>query len=372
MLKFLKALAIFTGTLIGVGIFGLPYVASQAGFFVIIFYFFVLSGIVTLTHLIYGEICLKSDGHHRFPGYIKEYFGTNWERFSLLLMILGLGGALLAYLIVGGKFLNSFFSPFLGGNEIIYSLIFFSIGSYLIFHGIKAISGIELFLLIVFFCIIALFFIRAIPFIDVNNLININLNFFGFSYGVILFSLWAITIVPEIREIVGKDQKVLKKVIVSGILISVITYLIFIFIALGVSGANTSEEAISGLVSVLGNNILKVGFLFGIITCFTSFLTIGLTFKKIFWYDFGLSEKKSWFIACFFPLLLFLIGFREFIDVIAFTGALAIGGEGIMIVFLYKAFLKKEFSKKMNPMFYILPLFFTVGIFLEIFYFITR
>jgi len=38
-MKFLKALAVFLGTVIGVGIFGLPFVASKAGFFIVLFYF---------------------------------------------------------------------------------------------------------------------------------------------------------------------------------------------------------------------------------------------------------------------------------------------------------------------------------------------
>lgn len=372
MLDFFKALAVFTGTIIGVGMFSLPYVASQAGFFVVLFYFLFLSGIAILIHLIYGRISLGTEGLHRLPGYTKEYLGPKWEKASFLLIGLGLTGALLAYLIVGGKFLNSLFAPSFGGNEFIYTFLFFSIGAYFIFRGIKAISGIELFLLIAFFAVIFLFFIKAQPFINVNHLLSIDWKLFTLPYGVVLFSLWGSGIVPEIKEMVNGDQKTLEKVIIYGILISAVTYLIFIFAVLGATGLNTSKEAVSGLVSVLGGNVLKVGFLFGIIACLTSFLTLGLTLKKILWYDLGLSSKLSWFLTCFFPLFLFLIGLRGFIDIIAITGALAIGAEGIIIIFMYQAFLKKKFSKKMNPILYLLPLFFILGVAFELFYFFIR
>ena len=36
VIDFFKALSVFLGTVIGVGIFGLPYVASKAGFFLLI------------------------------------------------------------------------------------------------------------------------------------------------------------------------------------------------------------------------------------------------------------------------------------------------------------------------------------------------
>ena len=175
----------------------------------------------------------------------------------------------------------------------------------------------------------------------------------------------------EIKEILKGDKKMFKKVIISGILISAIICLSFIFIIFGASGPFTSKEAISGFAQATGNHIIKFGFIFGIIACFTSFIAIGLTLKKIFWYDLNLSKNLAWLIACFVPLLLFLAGFRAFIDIIGFTGALAIGGEGIIIVFLYKEFLKKKSLPRMNPLAYSLIGFFILGIALEIFYFIS-
>jgi len=382
MLNFLKALAVFVGTIIGVGIFGLPYVASKAGFFITLFYFLLMSGIVIVIHLIYGEICLETKGLHRLPGYVNKYLGNGWKNLSFLLIWLGLTGASLAYLIVGGEFLKFLFAPYFGGNTLIYTLIFFTAGSYLIFRGIKSISQIELFLLFLLFVILIIFFLKALPFINSDYLKTIDWRFLTFPYGVILFSLWGSAVVPELKEMLERNprtknfsgetgKKKLKKVIISGISISALAYLFFIFIIFGTCGINTSKEAIFGFSQILGNSIVGLGFIFGIIACFTSFLTLGLALKKVFWYDFGLSKNLSWVIACFLPLFLFLIGMREFIDVIGVTGAFAIGGEGIIIVFLYKAFLEKKFSKKINPLLYLLPTFFIIGIGLQIFYFVV-
>lgn len=372
MLKFLKSLSVFAGTIIGVGIFGLPYVTLKAGFPVVLLYFLLLSGIVVLIHLIFGEICLGTKELHRLPGYAGQFLGARWKEITLMVMGLGLTGVLLAYLIVGGEFLTFFFAPYFGGNPLIYTLLFFSLGSFLIFRGTKIISQVELFLVILFFVILILFFIKAFPFINIENFKEIDFGFFTFPYGVILFSLWGSAIIPEIKEMVRGDKRLFRKVIISGILIVAIIYLFFIIICFGASGQNTSEEAISGLASALGDNIIRLGFIFGTITCFTSFLTLGLTLKKIFWYDFGLPHKPAWLITCFLPLLLFLLGFRRFIDVIGLTGAVALGAEGIIIIFLYQKFLKEKFLEKMNPLLYLLPLLFILGIIFEIFYFITK
>lgn len=368
-MKFLKALAIFLGTIVGVGIFGLPFIAFKAGFFIVVGYFVVMAIVAILINVIYGRVILGTNENHRFPGYVQEYLGLGWKKFSFVVMALGLMGALLAYLIVGGQFLFSYFGSLLGGNVILYTLLFFSIGAFLVFRGVRSISSIELILLCLLFFILAAFFIKAFPFIDIDNFRGFNLEYVFFPYGVVLFSLWGTSMIPEIKEMIHGSNISLNKIIISGILISALIYIFFIYIIQG--GSNiVSEDAISGLETVLGSNIIRLGFLFGIITCFTSFITLALTLKKVLWYDFGLNKNLSWFLTCFIPLGFFFLGFREFIGIIGFTGAIALGIEGIIIVFLYKQYLKKRLCKRMNPLFYLLSGTFLLGIVLEILLFL--
>ncbi|MCK4355406.1 amino acid permease [Candidatus Parcubacteria bacterium] len=385
MLNSLKALAIFTGTIIGVGIFGLPYIASKASFFVVFLFFLLITVIVTIVHLLFAKVCLGTKNIHRLPGYVNEYFGKPWGKITVLITGLGITGASLAYLIVGGEFLKFLFSPYFGGSAVVYGLLFFCLGAYFIFRGIRSISIFELLLLLVLFVILLIFFARALPFITIENLQTsvLDWRFLAMPYGVILFSLWGLSVVPALKEIICRDflsgkidiktnKKRVNKVIIYGILIAALAYLFFIFIILGVCGGDTSKDAMSGFSQTLGNSVISLGFIFGLIACFTSFITLGLVFKKTLWYDFGLPKNLSWFIVCFLPLFFYLLGFKEFIEIVGFTGALSIGLEGVIVILLYKAFLKKKFSRKMNPLLYILPVFFILGIALEIFYFLVK
>ncbi len=369
-MTFFKALAIFLGTVIGVGIFALPFMALKAGFFVALLYFLFMSLITVSVLFLYIEVILGTKEIHRLPGYVGEYLGEKCKKISFFVIAIGLIGALLAYLIIGGQFLNFCLSPYFGGNPTLYTLLFFILGAYLVFKGIKSISGVELFLLSLLFVILALFFIRAFPFINIAHFKSLDLKFLFLPYGVILFSLWGSAVIPEIKEMLPRPGKSLRKVIFGGIIIATLVYLFFILIVLGASGPATSKEAISGLEQALGDNVIKLGFVFGVITCFTSFLTLALTLKKVFWYDFNVAKNFAWFLTCFIPLILFLLGLREFIKVISFTGAIALGLEGIIIVLLYRAFLKKKFSQIMNPILYFLVGIFILGIIFEIVYFL--
>lgn len=375
-MRFLKSLSVFLGTVIGVGIFGLPFVAMKAGFFVAFVYLFFAVLISISVNFIFGEIALGTAGVHRLPGYVGKYLGRGWKGLAFLGAIVGIMGALLAYLIVGGQFLYYLLSPYLGGAPLLFSLLFFVPGAFLVWKGIKSISGVELAFLAGLLIILLLFFFKSLPFINLDNFKGINLRSLALPYGVIIFSLWGTALIPEIKEMLigsgkNKARKQIRKVIFWGIIFSALVYLFFIFIVLGSSGINTSKEAISGLKGTLGRAVY-LGFVFGALACFTSFITLGLTLKKVFWYDFNIPKNLSWGLTCLVPLILFLLGIREFIEVIGFCGAVALGIEGIIIVFLYRAFLNKKFSRKMNPLFYFLIVAFSLGIVLEAVYFLSK
>ncbi len=120
-----------------------------------------------------------------------------------------------------------------------------------------------------------------------------------------------------------------------------------IITVVGVSGAGTSQDAISGLEGRLGSWVLIVGYVFGVVATFTSFITLGLTAKKLFWYDYKLPQSLSWFLACFIPLALYIAGFQDFINIIGLTGAGMLGLIGIMITLIYYQLKKREKSIKL-------------------------
>jgi len=359
--------ATFSGTIIGVGLFSLPYIALKVGFWVMFFYFIVLGALIYLVHKYFGEVAIKTPDFKRYPGFAKYYLGDWGEKIAFISSIIGTFGALLAYLIVGGEFLTQLLSPIFGGDNLIYTFIYFFIGALFIFLGIKAIQKIEFLGLILFSVILVLIFWAGKDFINIGNLFlhnPLNLKNFFLPYGAIIFSLSGISLIPEIEENLKDKKNLLTKIIFISILIPIIIYLFFIFLILGICGENTTETALTGLVDFLGYRIAVLGYLFGLITTFTSFITMGLTLKKIFHYDLKLNKKLSWFITCFIPLFLFLIGVNQFIPVISFVGGVMCGIDGILILLMYK---------KINPqkkIIYPLSLIFILGIIYEIVYFV--
>lgn len=366
-MKLIYAIATLSGTIIGVGLFALPYLALKVGFWIVLGYFLVLGTVVILIHLFFGELSLKTPDFKRLPGFAKIYLGNWGQNLAYFSTILGIFGAILAYLIVGGEFLTELLSPIFGGGSLIYTLLYFSIGAALIFFGIKAIAKIEFWGLVLFFIILLVMFFRGKSSIVIENLfLSSDTSHIFLPYGIILFSLWGAALIPEVEEMLeGAGRKeTLKWVIPVAILIPMVVYLFFIYLILGITGPQTTESALTGLKNVLGDGIVSLVIIFGLLTTFTSFISLGLTLKKVLWYDLKLTKNLAWLITCFLPLILFLIGIKNFIPVIAFVGGVMLGIDGILILLMYRKIKPKQIL--VYPLFLIL----IGGIIYEITYFL--
>ncbi len=336
--KQIYSISILAGSIIGAGLFSLPYIASKSGIMVMAFYLFILSLFAMIIHLMVAEIALKSPDHKRLPGFARLYLGKKVEKMALFSNIFGIIGTTLAYLIIGGEFL----SIVLGLDVLTSTLIYFVFGAILIVFGIKIISKIEFYGVVLFFIFLGLIFLKSVDFINLSNLnILTNPEFLFLPYGPVLFSLWGISIVPEAEELLNKERKSLKKVVISSFAICFLVYSFFIILVLSVCGTGVGEASLDSLKAFLGNDVGFLAILFGILTTFTSFITIGLTLQKILWFDLGLSKNISTLLTCGIPIILFLLGLNNFIGTISFVGGLLFGIDGILILLIY-AKIKKE------------------------------
>jgi len=316
--------------------FGIPYVVAQSGFLIGAVFLFILTIVSILLHLAYGEIAYKTPGKHRLVGYAEHYLGKYGKVIVTISLLIGFFGSLLVYIIISGEFLSELFSPLFGGSSFVYSLIFFAIGSLGVLKGLKLIEQLELVIGLLLCGIVLLIFFSGIFHLDVSNLKSINLKQFFLPYGVILWALAGGAAVPELKEVVKGNGKSYKKAIVLGTLIPAVLYFLFMFVVVGVSGGQTSPEAIQGLTEILGKEITYIGAAFGALASITSFFVIGLALKKVFWYDYRINKNLSWFLVCFIPLLGFLLGLREFIPIIGFLGVFLGAIESVSIILIYK------------------------------------
>ncbi|MDP2947282.1 MAG: aromatic amino acid transport family protein [Nanoarchaeota archaeon] len=331
------AIAVLMSTIIGAGIFGLPYAGAQSGFLIAVIFLFALTGVIVLLHLFYGKVISCTREEFQLTGYIGRYLGDGARKFIGLFVVIGFYGSLLVYMIIGGDFLHIALSPFINLPPIFFSLIMFVIGSVAIYFGLKLISGWDFIINIILVLAIILLFIWGLGLIQIDNLKTINLSKMITPYGAIFYSLIGIAALPEIKRIFsGNHEKQYKKAIIIGTIIPAIIYLIFMLIVIGLNGSKTPQEAILGLTNHLGREIILIGSIFGFLMVLASFFSLGLALKQTYIYDFKVNKNIAWILTCSVPPILLLLGMRNFIIIIGIMGAMIGATEGTAIVLMYR------------------------------------
>ena len=354
----LEAIATLVGFTIGAGILGIPYVIAKAGFVTGIINILIIGILVLFLNLYSGEIVLRTKGDHQLTGYASIYLGKTGKFLMAISIIFGFYGALAAYILKEGDFLNALLSPIFGGSPLFYSMIFFIIMAILVYKGLKVIEESELFMVFFLLVVILIIFVSAFSSIKPENLAGFDAKNIFLPYGVVLFALLGLGAIPELREELKENKKGMKKAIIIGSVIPIIVYIIFALIVVGATGKATTDDAILGLASLLGYKMLVFGTLFGILAMATSFVAVGLALKEMYCFDFKFKNSLSSFLTCFIPLAVALVivsakidnAFYKVLDITgAFDGSLA----GILVVLMiWKAKAlgnrKPEYSMHLN------------------------
>src|SRR3989344_4176735 len=363
--NYVYPIATLSGSIIGVGFLSLPYITLRVGILPMIFYVILLTGIIVVLHVIFGQVCLNTPDYKRFPGFAEFYLGK-WAKYTILAsVVFGSFGLFIVYFILGKQFLTAIVPPF-AGNVWWYVAGYFGLGMACIYFGIKIVSRAVFWalalLLVVFFIIGA----RAFSYLNLESIFLNAPSFFGdwktmfLPYGIVVFSLWGAGLIPEIEEMVAGNKWSLKRIIITATIIPAAEYLIFIFLILGISGTYTTESALTGLKGFLSPGIFGAALSIGLITIFNAVAPQGLFLKETLMYDLGIRHFPAWLITCLTPMFLFLLGFNSFIFLISFIGGVFLGINGIFILLMYR----KIGGKKIIV--YPLALVFILGIMYEI------
>lgn len=328
--KFWATTFTLTGTIIGAGILGLPYVFAKSGWLTGLFWLIVLGAVMIFVNLALGEITLRTKGKHQLSGYAEKYLGKWGKRIMFFAMIFGVYSALLAYLIGEGESL----SRILPGNinPIFLGIIFWLIMTLLLREGLKGLKKIETWGVIAIITIVIGIFIRLLPQIEPSNLMTSNSAYFTLPIGVVMFALLGFTSIPELRQEIKGKEKLLKRAIIIGSLIPIILYILFTSVFVGILGNEVTEVATLSFGPIIT--------ILGIFTMLTSYFVLSFSLRDTFKFDIKSSKKINFIFTSLIPLLIYIIIAQY--KVISFASILGIGGvisggiTGIMILLINK------------------------------------
>jgi amino acid permease len=375
-LGFYEAIATLIGTTIGAGILGIPYVVSKSGFLIGLAHILLIGTIIIILNLYLGEITLRTKKAHQLCGLANKYIGSIGGKIMAAMMMLGIYGAMIAYMIGVGDALNTIFPNV---SSVLFSICFFVIVAAAIYIGLDAIERSELFMSAIV-VLLAGIIIAVSVFsgkFSLSNLSEIHTGSFFVPFGVVLFAFLGITAVPEMREEIGKQTKKLKKAIIIGGLVPLAIYALFAFAVVGISDGSVGEVATLHLGQMLGRGVGIFANLFAVFAMSMAFLALGLALKEMYCYDYRIRKTSAWILTCAIPLAAFLlaalIGINSFIAVLSIVGVFSGGIQGILIALMHrnaksKGDRKPEYSlHDSKALSYIIMGIFAIGIICELF-----
>lgn len=368
---FLFAVSTLIGAIVGLGMFGISYTVARAGFWIGIAYIIGLGLVTLLLHLVYGEIVERTEGKHRLTGYTEKYLGKKWKWVLGVAVILAIYSSLLAYIIVGGKFLGLLFP---GVQPAVLSLAFWLVLSVVVWKDLRTVGWIEFLMtgLLLFFVVVLAGWGGSK--INVQNFSSFHLSDVFLPYGVVLFAFSGIFAIPEIREMMKTGGARYKKAIVVGSVVPIAAYVLFTILIVGISGHATSQDSLTGLLGHVSRGVVLLGAVLGILAIATSYIAVGLDLKHTFKYDWRMRGYVAGIAATFVPLLLYLFGIKEFIAIISISGAIFGAIIGLIILLIYRKAKKMGdkkpgFEMKLHPfLYYGLLGLFSLGAAYEIIY----
>ncbi|MEZ5314924.1 MAG: aromatic amino acid transport family protein [Chlamydiales bacterium] len=323
------------GTAIGGGMLALPVLTSAGGFFAAILIYFLCWIFMTMTALIFMEISLWSREEVNIISMAENMLGMPGRIITWFLYLFLFYSLTVVYISGGGSLVKDVLSS-MGHSHIpirISPLIFVLIFAPFVVFGAKAVDRINKILMVGLIFSFFLFLFFGFSHIKCHLLKRFDFPLALPAIPVVLTSFGFQGIVPTLTHYLGRDSLRVKKAIILGSLIPLITYILWEGLILGIidqTGLEQAREMGQSAVSPL-KMIIQSSWLYLVVEFFAFFAIVtsflGVTLSLLDFLADGLKVKKTLLgrslLACliFLPPLVFAM-----IDPSIFLVALKYGG----------------------------------------------
>ena len=218
--KFWFATATLIASTVGVGYYGLHFAISKAGLTAGLFFFILVTALMLLGNLLFGEVILRTHRRHQLVGYVNKYLGAWARKINLFVFWVAIYGGMIAIIIISGDFLANFLVYFIDLSPAVFSTIFLISITIVANLGLKFVSKLDLFVFSVIGVIVIFILTVGVNHINFDNFSFTISDYWFLPFGVILFSL-SQSGLPLLREVLAGEEKKMRKAIFLGTLLPI-------------------------------------------------------------------------------------------------------------------------------------------------------
>jgi amino acid permease len=339
---FWKVAGILAAATVGDGIFALPFVFLQSGWFLGLVYLGVLGAIIVGAHVVYFKTLEKLGERERLLGLARKYFGAGGFWIGFAAIVVGLLLTLVAYLILGTLFIQLGF-PNLPPALPLAVFWIFMIGVAILPDG--RVTALELAGILGTTIVILLIFVTALPHVSFDGSPLVNPQNFFLPFGAILFSLAGWTGIEPAYESRRRGRRTgTWLALATGTIFAAILYALF---AAGVLGTapHITPDTISGLGDwpAWKRDIVAA---LGLLAVATVSMPITREIKNSLEKDLHWNKTGSRALIIFFPIVCVLAGFNNFLTVVGLVGGVFLSTQYLLIISVGRRALALSPAKK--------------------------
>ncbi len=289
-----------SGLSIGAGMLALPVMTGRGGFIPAVTIYLLSWLFMTATGLLLAEACVAQKKNVNLITLTQEHLGSLAKVICWFVYLFLFYSLVVAYLTAGRKLLPANLEHWHPGMQM---LLFVLILSPFVYIGARAIDKINRLLMVGMLASYAAFLFLAAPHVQVGRLATVDFSPALYAFPVSLLSFGYQGSVPSLARYMEWDGKKIRKAIYLGTLITLIVYILWGAVLLGVipaEGENSLQElfqsggsVVEPLGKVIGKgwaNSMSTAFAFFAIV--TSFLGVCLGLRD-FLID-GLGISRNW------------------------------------------------------------------------------
>lgn len=340
----LLSITILAGTILGAGIFSLPYVLGSVGVVLAAAYLVFFGSVYYLIHRFYGESVLTAPPGHNFLYFLRESMSEWAWRISSVIILAEFLIILTVYLILAPLFGTFVFGH---GAALAAMLVFWVLGSLFIFFRLNILGWTEFVgvaAILVFAAVIFGFGSHSIvPAVRLPA--DWSLATIFLPFGPLLFALAGRSAMAQVVEKERDGERAGKpfsvaKVAFWGTFLAAAIYFIF---ALGVLRLtpHPSPDTLTGLGG-LPAGVLAVLGIVGLVAIWKSYIVIGLNAKEML--DLDLKWPRFWgaLTVVAAPIAFYFLGLNDFLEVIGLLGSLFLAFDSALVVHIWRRIVPRS------------------------------
>lgn len=339
-LSFWQGVALIYGTNIGAGILSLPFAARNGGFLALVVALLIAGTLTTISMLYVAEVSMRTREPLQLSGLAERYLGQFGRWLVFAAIVVNGVGALIAYAAGSGMLINNIF----GIPPVIGTLVFYTIGSLIMWKGLHATGVAEATITVGMAAIVLILVGWTVlgPGIQLDNLAVFHPYFIIPIMNLAVFTFLAQYVVPEMARGMEKTPELLPKAIIAGMAATGFTLSLVPFAALGLLGTDVTEVVTVAWGERLGPVAYYLANIFALAAMLTSFLAIGFTMMRnvmnIFhWGEFGWTRLVALLLTVIPPMAIVIAGLGGFVSALSYAGGFAGAIMSVVPVLLLRA-----------------------------------